>query len=252
MAFKKMITAVDTHAGEPMRVITGGVPHIPGSSVFEKMKWLEAEGDDLRMMMLREPRGYPPVCCNLIVPPCHPDADAGFIVMEQTEYPAMSGGNTISVVTVLLETGILPIQEPATELTLESPAGLIGIKADCVNGKVVNVTFENVPAFATHTDVAIDVKGLGKVIVDVAWGGMFYVITDAEQFDGLELKVENGREITSISSRLRAAAAEQLPVVHPENPEFKNITMLTTAAMSWCKKGQLCGGSQLAIVPTVG
>jgi proline racemase len=67
-----------------MRVITGGVPHIPGSSVFEKIKWLETKGDDLRLMMLREPRGYPPVCCNLIVPPCHPDADAGFIVMEQT------------------------------------------------------------------------------------------------------------------------------------------------------------------------
>jgi len=109
-----MITAVDSHAGEPMRVITGGVPHIPGSSVFEKMKWLEAEGDDLRRMMLREPRGYPPVCCNLIVPPCHPDADAGFIVMEQTECPAMSGGNTISVVTVLLETGILPIIKKET------------------------------------------------------------------------------------------------------------------------------------------
>ncbi len=119
------------------------------------MKWLETKGDELRLMMLREPRGYPSVCCNLIVPPCHPDADAGFIVMEQTEYPAMSGGNTISVVTVLLETGILPMKEPATELTLESPAGLIGIKADCVNGKVINVTFKNVPAFATHTDVEI-------------------------------------------------------------------------------------------------
>ena len=127
MAFKKMITAVDTHAGEPMRVITGGVTHIPGSSVFEKMKWLETEGDDLRMMMLREPRGYPPVCCNLIVPPSNPDADAGFII--------------------------------------------------------------------------------------------------SEQFDGLELVVENGRKITSIASRLRAAAAEQLPVVHPENPEFKNVTI---------------------------
>ena len=79
-----------------------------------------------------------------LVPPCHPDADVGFIVMEQAEYPAMSGGNTISVATVLLETGILPMKEPATELTLELPAGLIGIKADCVNGKVVNVTFENV------------------------------------------------------------------------------------------------------------
>jgi proline racemase len=225
MAFKKMITAVDTHAGEPMRVITGGVPHIPGSSVFEKMKWLQTEGDDLRMLMLREPRGYPPVCCNLLVPPCHPDADAGFIVMEQTEYPPMSGGNTISVVTVLLETGILPMREPVTELTLESPAGLIGVKADCVDGKVVNVLFENVPAFATHTDVEIDVKGLGKVTVDVAWGGMFYVIADSGQFDGLELKAENGREITGIASRLRAAAAGQLPVVHPENPEFKNVTI---------------------------
>ena len=225
MTFKKMITAVDTHAGEPMRVITGGVPHIPGATVLEKMKWLETEGDDLRLMMLREPRGYPAVCCNLIVPPCHPEADAGFIVMEQTEYPPMSGGNTISVATVLLETGILPMHEPVTELTLESPAGLIRIKADCINGKVINVTFENVPAFAVHLDAEIDVKGLGKVTVDVSWGGMFYVIADAGQFDGLTLDVPNGRRITSISSRLTAAAAEQLPVVHPENPEFKNVTV---------------------------
>ena len=225
MAFKKMITAVDTHSGEPMRVITGGVPHIPGSTVFEKMKWLETEGDDLRLMMLREPRGYPAVCCNLIVPPCHPQADAGFIIMEQTEYPPMSGGNTISVATVLLETGILPMHEPVTELILESPAGLIGIKADCIDGKVVNVTFENVPAFAVHLDAVMDVKGLGKVTVDVAWGGMFYVIADVGQFDGLTLDVRNGRQITSISSRLTAAAVEQLPVVHPENPAFKNVTV---------------------------
>lgn len=225
MTFKKMITAVDTHIGEPMRVITGGVSHIPGSSVFEKMKWLETEGDDLRLMMLREPRGYPSVCCNLIVPPCHPEADAGFIIMEQTEYPAMSGGNTIAVATVLLETGILPMQEPVTELTLESPAGLIGIKADCINGKVVNVTFENVPAFSIYSDVEIDVKGLGKVTVDVAWGGMFYVIADVHQFGDLILDVQHGRKITSISSRLTTAAAEQLPVVHPDNPDFRNVTI---------------------------
>lgn len=162
MTFKKMITAVDTHAGEPMRVITGGVPHIPGATVLEKMKWLETEGDDLRLMMLREPRGYPAVCCNLIVPPCHPEADAGFIVMEQTEYPPMSGGNTISVATVLLETGILPMHEPVTELTLESPAGLIGIKADCIEGKVVNVTFENVPAFAVDLDAESMFKGWAR------------------------------------------------------------------------------------------
>ena len=225
MAFIKMINAVDTHAGEPMRVITGGVPHIPGSSVFEKMKWLQTEGDDLRLMMLREPRGYPPVCCNLLVPPCHPEADAGFIVMEQTEYPPMSGGNVIAVVTVLLETGIITMQEPQTELTLESPAGLISVVADCINGKVVNVTFENVPAFSVYSNTQIDVKGLGQVTVDVAWGGMFYVIADVRQFDGLRLDVQNGSKITSISSRLTQAAAEQLPVVHPENQNFRNVTI---------------------------
>ena len=145
MTFKRVINAVDTHSGIPMRVITGGVGYIPGASVQEKMRWLEANDDQLRQLMLREPRGYPAHCCNLLVPPSHPEADAGNIIMEQVEYPMMSGGNTISVVTVLLETGILPMQEPVTELTLEAPAGLIRIKADCSGGKVKAVTFRNVP-----------------------------------------------------------------------------------------------------------
>ena len=98
----------------------------------------------------REPRGYQAHSCNLIVPPSHPEADAGSIIMEQVEYPMMSGGNTISVVTVLLETGMLPMQEPVTELVLEAPAGLIRVRADCANGKVKAVTFRNVPAFAAH------------------------------------------------------------------------------------------------------
>ena len=225
MGFKRTIHAVDTHIGEPMRVITAGVPEIPGDSVWEKMKYLEKNDDQLRLLMLREPRGYPSVCCNLIVSPCHPEADAGFIVMEQTEYAPMSGGNTISVATVLLETGMLEVKEPVTELLLEPPAGLIAIRADCANGKVVNVSFRNVPSFAIHTDIEIDVKGLGRVSVDVARGGMFYVMANASQSEGLMLKGENGRKITSIASRLRAAAAERLPVVHPENPEFCAVTI---------------------------
>ncbi len=114
MGFKRSIQAVDTHSGIPMRVITGGVDPIPGASVMEKMRWLEANDDQLRQLVLREPRGYPAHCCNLLVPPCHPEADAGYIIMEQVENPVMSGGNTISVVTVLLETGILPMKEPVT------------------------------------------------------------------------------------------------------------------------------------------
>ena len=179
MSSKRTIHAVETHSGEPMRVITGGVPHVPGDTVYEQMKWLEQNDDQLRQLMLREPRGYPPLCCNLIVPPKHPDAAAGFIIMEHVEYPMMSGGNTISVVTVLLETGMIPMQEPLTEFILEAPAGLIGIKAECRDGKVMQVTFENVPAFSAYSDAVIEVPELGKVTVDVAWGGMFYVIADS-------------------------------------------------------------------------
>ncbi|WP_089161445.1 proline racemase family protein [Caballeronia sordidicola] len=220
MAFKRTITAVDTHSGEPMRVITGGVPHIPGNTVYEQMRWLEKNDDQVRMLMLREPRGYPPVCCNLIVPPKHPDAAAGYIIMEQVEYPLMSGGNTISVATVLLETGMIPMLEPVTEFQLESPAGLIGIRAECSNGKVTQVTFKNVPAFAAHLDAVIDVPHLGKVTVDVGWGGMFYVIADVKQFDNLRLVPEMGREITRVSSLILKAAQDQLQVHHPDFPEM--------------------------------
>jgi len=213
-----MIHAVDTHSGEPLRVITGGIPHIPGNSVYEQMRWLEQNDDQIRMMMLREPRGYPPLCCNLIVPPKHPQADAGFIIMEQVEYPVMSGGNTIAVVTVLLETGMLPMREPVTELTLEAPAGLIGIRAECSQGKVTCVTFKNVPAFAPYIDAEIDVPHLGKVRVDVGWGGMFYAIADVRQFKGLQLIPQHGGEIARISAMIRKAAQEQLPVAHPDYP----------------------------------
>jgi proline racemase len=218
MAFKRTFQTVETHSGEPMRVITGGVPNIPGATVYEQMRWLEKNDDQVRTLMLREPRGYPPLCCNLLVPAKHPDAAAGYIIMEQTEYPLMSGGNTISVATVLLETGMIPMQEPVTEFLLEAPAGLIGITARCDNGKVTEVTFKNVPAFAVYLDAVIDVPQLGKVTVDVAWGGMFYVIADVRQFKGLELAPHHGREITRVSALIMKAAQEQLPVQHPEYP----------------------------------
>src|SRR6202051_829234 len=137
-----MITAVDAHAcGEPGRVITGGVLDVPGRTMFEKKTYLETQADHLRLRMLREPRGYPAQNCNLILPPTHPEADAGYVIMEQVEYPGMSGTNTICVVTVLLETGMVPMTEPWTELTLEAPAGLIRVTAECNDGKVQGVTF---------------------------------------------------------------------------------------------------------------
>ena len=225
MRISRMIQAIDLHAaGEPGRVIVGGVLDVPGATMFEKMTWLQQNGDDLRLRMLREPRGYPAANCNLILPPTHPDAQAGYVIMEQVEYPGMSGTNTMCVVTALLETGMIAMQEPLTELALESPAGLIRVRAECGGGKVRNVTFRNVPAFATHLDATIEVPTLGTVTVDVAYGGMFYVIADAGAF-GFRLTPDEGRDITRITEMIKAAAAEQLPVVHPEQPSFAGITI---------------------------
>lgn len=225
MRLSNLIHAIDLHAcGEPGRVIIGGVLDVPGASMFEKAVYLERYADNIRKRMLNEPRGYPAMCANVILPACHPDAQAGYVIMEHIEYPGMSGSNTICVVTALLETGILPMIEPVTELTLEAPAGLIRVRAQCHTGKVRAVTFENVPAFVTQLDAIVEVPTLGAVRVDVAWGGMFYAIADAAQF-GLRLTPDEGADITRITEMVKAAAAEQIPVVHPDNPSFTGISI---------------------------
>jgi len=225
MTFTHRLRAVDVHAeGEPGRVIVEGMPAVPDGTMLEKMLWLEANADHIRLQMLREPRGYPGLCCNAIIPSSNPAADAGFIIMEQTEYPPMSGSNTICVVTALLETGILSMTEPMTDLTLEAPAGLIGVQAACAGGKVTRVTFRNVPAFVLRLDVEIDVPELGPVSVDLAWGGMFYAIADGDAL-GVDLSAENGAEIARVSEMIRLATLEQSPVVHPLHPELTGPTI---------------------------
>ena len=220
-----MIHAVDLHAcGEPGRVIVGGVLDVPGESMFEKMQHLSQKADSLRLRMLREPRGYPAANCNLILPSNNPEAVAGFVIMEQTEYPGMSGTNTICVVTTLIETGMVEVNEPFTDFKLDTPAGLISIRAEVSNGKATNVTFENVPAFSVYTNESISVPEIGEVKVDVAYGGMFYVILDSEEL-GLKLSPENGGEIVRVAEMVKAIASEKLPVVHPENKEISGITI---------------------------
>jgi len=238
MLLPEMITAVDLHAcGEPGRVIVLGERDIPGKTIFEKKTYLETKADGLRKLMLREPRGYPAANCNIVLPPTRPEADVGMIIMEQVEYPAMSGTNTMCVVTALLETGILPARVPVTKLVLDTPAGLVHVAAEvrkrrrkaprkktASDIKVVRVTFENVPAFAVHLHKNIEVPQLGAVNVDVAYGGMFYVIADAATL-GLTLTPGEGRDIVRVGEMVKAAAREQLPVAHPGNPRIAGVTI---------------------------
>ena len=225
MRFDRFIQAVDVYAdGTPGRVVTGGVGDVPGETMLDKARYLATHRDDLRRLMLREPRGYPASCCNVLLPSNNPAAAYGYVIMEHVEYPAMSGSNTICVATVLIETGMVEVSEPVTEFTLEAPAGLIRIRATVENGKATSVTFRNVPAFAAHLGVPVEIPTVGTVEVDIAWGGMFYAIADARQF-GLNLTPDEGADLVRYGEMLTLATREQYPVQHPSDPSLAGVTI---------------------------
>ena len=228
MRAQRAITVVGCHAGgEVGNVVVGGVLPPPGETVFEQMRAL-ARDDSLRRLLLREPRGSVAQHANLVVPPTREDCDAGYIIMEPTEYPAMSGSNTICVATVLLETGMVEMREPETTLRLEAPAGLVEVAARCKDGRCESVELTNVPSFADRLDAPLEVEGLGTLSVDVAFGGMWYAIADARSL-GFALEPEEARELCEAGERIRVAAREQLRCAHPENPEIAGVSIVQIA-----------------------
>jgi proline racemase len=224
----RSITVIGCHAGgEVGNVIVGGVLPPPGDTVFEQMQAL-ARDDSLRRLLLHEPRGSVVVHANLVVPSRHPNCAAGFIIMEPTEYPPMSGSNTICVATVLLETGMVKMHEPETMLSLEAPAGVVEVRAACRQGRCESVEFTNVPCFVDRLDAPLEVEGLGTLTVDVAFGGMWYAIADAQRL-GFKLEPSEARDLSRVGELIRAAAREQLPCVHPENPEISGVSIVQIA-----------------------
>jgi proline racemase len=229
MRTARTITVVGCHAeGEVGRVITGGVLPPPGDTLFEQKAWLERD-DSLRKFLLFEPRGGAFVHANLVVPAKTPGADAGFIIMEPTDYPPMSGSNSICVVTVLLETGMVAMHEPETRLTLDTPGGLIEAVASCRDGRCEKVRIRNVPSFAAMLDASVEVAGLGTIACDIAYGGAFFAIVDAPAL-GFAITPDEARDLVETGERIKAAVAEQHPVRHPENPDIHTVTFTEFAA----------------------
>jgi proline racemase len=218
----RTIRSVETHCGPHVQVVFGGEGDldIPGDTMFEKKTFLEQHRDWIRTLLLQEPRGAYTSNVDLILPSPDPRADAGFVIMEQSPYyPPMSGGNLICVVTALLETGALPMREPDTTLTLDTPAGLVTAQAQCAGGRVLGVTFTSQPAFVTHLDAEVEVPGIGTLAVDVAYGGMFYLLVEASAV-GLPIDLDHAADLATVGEAVKQAAREQIEVVHPENPQI--------------------------------
>lgn len=219
----KTIHVVSCHAeGEVGDVIVGGVAPPPGETLWAQSRFI-AQDETLRNFVLNEPRGGVFRHVNLLVPPKHPDAQMGWIIMEPEDTPPMSGSNSICVTTVLLETGILPMTEPYTDLTLEAPGGLVNVRAKCHQGKVEKVFVQNVPSFADQLDVMLEVPGFGSIKVDTAFGGDSFVMVNAHDL-GFEIQPHEARDLAEAGIRITNAANEQLGFRHPTNPDWDHIS----------------------------
>ncbi|KAJ5764134.1 hypothetical protein N7533_002815 [Penicillium manginii] len=202
MPFSRSLTIVGCHSeGEVGDVITGGVLDVPGKTMYDKLVHFETKEDSLRQLLLNEPRGRSSINTNLILPACDPRADAGFLIMESEEYAPMSGSNTICTTTVLLETGMISMKEPFTEVTLDTAAGLVTVTAE------------------------FTVPGIGEVSVDIAYGGMMYVLVDAASL-GLMVDNQQSPQLIEIGERIKRAVEAAYTPIHPENSGIKGFSVL--------------------------
>ncbi|VDS07746.1 Proline racemase [Paracoccus haematequi] len=229
MRTRLSINVIGCHAeGEIGDVIVGGVLPPAGATMMERMIAMERDHDHIRRLLICEPRGSVARHVNLIVPAITPGCAAGAIIMEPTEYVPMSGSNTICVATVLLETGMVPMVEPVTRFKLDMPGGVIEVTAECEGGKCRSVTFRNAPAFAAVLDGALEVPGHGTIPLDIAYGGMFFGIVDAQAL-GFQIVPDEARDLAALGEKIRMAAREQFEVVHPDFPNVRGVSIVQFA-----------------------
>jgi proline racemase len=241
MRWSKTVTMVEAHAeGEVGRIVTGGVIDVPGATIADKLRHLNEVDDSLRRFLVFEPRASAQMSTCLVFPPTRPDADIGFIILQGDKAHAMSGSNSICLVTTVLETGMLPMTEPETIVRIDTASGLVTARATCRNGKVERVTLTMNPSYAHELDAVVDVEGFGKIKVDISYGGIFYVLIDPAQF-GLEIRPQLAKKLVEAGSAVHRAVNKQMDIAHPELPGMKGISY--TMFVSHNEAGELKGAT---------
>ena len=249
MNFTKIITAIDAHTeGNPERVVTGGVPPIPGKTMLEKSWYARENLDYLRTMLVHEPRGHSNMYAALLVPPTIEEADVGVLYLEPGGYVTMCGHGTIAVCTVLIETGIIEAREPETQIVLDTPAGIVRARVKLKDGRAEFVTIRNVPSFLYKKDLELDVPDVGVVRLDIAYGGNFYAILDAERL-GLAVITENANKLMSVGTKIWQTVNDQVEIHHPLEPEIDCINYVEFSAPATHPKATL---KNAVVVPPAG
>ncbi|WP_380180921.1 proline racemase family protein [Kalamiella sp. sgz302252] len=223
MRWKKTLQLIEVHCeGEIGKVITSGVIDIPGATMLDKMNYINEVDDSLRRLVTMEPRGCLQMSVNLLLPPTVPGAHAGFIVLQADKAHPMSGSNCICVVTALLETGMITMQEPETTVVLDTPAGLVTAVASCSDGRCISVSLDMVPAFTEQLDRQFEIPNFGVITADIAFGGVYYALIDVEQIK-LSIAPENARELAAFGVGFRHYINQQIQVQHPLLPQINEV-----------------------------
>ena len=230
MKLNKMISVIDTHtAGEAARLVTAGIPKIPGKDMVEKKQYFIEHLDDVRKSVMFEPRGHQDMFGAFLLPPTKEEADFGLVFMDTGGYLNMCGHNTIAAVTAAVETGMVDVEEGATEkeVVVETPAGLIYATAKLKdNGtKVKEVSFRNVESFLYKRDVELDVEGVGHVKFDISFGGSFFCIISADQL-GLEVTPKNASKLKEAGLKIRDAINANIEIQHPTLEHIKTVDLV--------------------------
>jgi trans-L-3-hydroxyproline dehydratase len=218
---KILLTTIDAHtAGEPLRIVTGGLPDIPGRTILDRRRWMRENLDHLRRALMWEPRGHFDMYGCVVLPPATPEADLGVLFLHNEGYSTMCGHGIIALVTALFETGARTATGPQASLAIDTPAGLVRATAHLgMDGKVQHVSFLNVPGFVYRRDQSLEVPGLGTLVVDIAFGGAFYAVLPAERL-GLRVEPTQKRQLVAAATSIKAAVNQQVAIEHPREEDL--------------------------------
>jgi trans-L-3-hydroxyproline dehydratase len=211
---------IDSHTeGEPLRIILSGYPELKGKTLLEKRNDAQNHHDELRKALIWEPRGHADMYGAIIVEPDTTGADFGVIFIHNEGYSTGCGHAVIALTKVFVETGLIPMKEPETEVTMDVPSGFIKSYAKVKNGQVAKVRFENVPSFVQSLDTEVDVPGLGTINYDLAFGGAFYAFVDVTQLD-LDCTPEYQNQLIETGMKIKHAVMDSVEMVHPLEPDM--------------------------------